>query len=81
VLIKSSNIGAYKFARQLGPKRFYEYTENWGFGRKTGIQLSGESSGIASNTEQCRGFLPRQLWLCAQRDAAADGLRLFRDRQ
>jgi cell division protein FtsI/penicillin-binding protein 2 len=56
VLIKSSNIGAYKFARQLGSKRFYEYTANWGFGRKTGIQLSGESSGIARNTNNAVDF-------------------------
>lgn len=50
VLIKSSNIGAYKFARQLGPKRFYDYAQQFGFGHKTGIQLSGESSGIVRNT-------------------------------
>jgi cell division protein FtsI/penicillin-binding protein 2 len=55
-LIKSSNIGAFKFARQLGPKRFYEYTEKWGFGRKTGIQVVGESSGIAKNTNNIVDF-------------------------
>jgi cell division protein FtsI/penicillin-binding protein 2 len=56
VLVKSSNIGAYKFARQLGVKRFYDYTEKWGFGRKTGILLSGESSGIARNTNNAVDF-------------------------
>jgi len=56
VLVKSSNIGAYKFARQLGVKRFYDYTRDWGFGRKTGIQLSGESSGIARNTNNAVDF-------------------------
>jgi cell division protein FtsI/penicillin-binding protein 2 len=50
VLAKSSNIGAYKFAKQLGSKRFYDYVSRWGFGRKTGIMLGGESSGIARNT-------------------------------
>lgn len=50
VLAKSSNIGAYKFALQLGPKRFYDYVSRYGFGKKTGILLSGESSGIARNT-------------------------------
>jgi cell division protein FtsI/penicillin-binding protein 2 len=50
VLVKSSNIGAYKFARQLGAKRFFQYAHDYGFGRKTGILLSGESSGIAKNT-------------------------------
>lgn len=56
VLVKSSNIGSYKFARQLGVKRFFEYTKDWGFGRKTGIQLSGESSGIARNTNNAVDF-------------------------
>jgi cell division protein FtsI/penicillin-binding protein 2 len=56
VLIKSSNIGAYKFARQLGAKRFYDYARKWGFGRKTGVLLSGESSGIARNTGNAVDF-------------------------
>lgn len=56
VLAKSSNIGAYKFARQLGTKRFYDYANRFGFGHKTGIQLSGESSGIARNTGNAVDF-------------------------
>jgi len=56
VLAKSSNVGAYKFARQLGPKRFYDYAHRFGFGRKTGIQLSGESAGIAKNTGNAVDF-------------------------
>ncbi len=56
VLIKSSNIGAYKFARQLGAKRFFDYAHRFGFGCKTGIQLSGESSGIAKNTGNAVDF-------------------------
>lgn len=50
VLAKSSNIGAYKFALQLTPKRFYDYVNRYGFGRRTGILLSGESPGIARNS-------------------------------
>ena len=56
VLIKSSNIGAYKLARQLGAKRFFDYTERWGFGRKTGVLLSGESAGIARNSNNAVDF-------------------------
>lgn len=56
VLAKSSNVGAYKFALQLGPKRFYDYVNSFGFGRKTGILLSGESSGIARNTNNAVDF-------------------------
>lgn len=56
VLVKSSNIGAYKFARQLGVNRFYDYTKRWGFGSKTGILLSGESAGICRNTGNAVDF-------------------------
>jgi cell division protein FtsI/penicillin-binding protein 2 len=56
VLAKSSNIGAYKFAKMIGSKRFYDYVQRWGFGRKTGICLNGESSGIARNTNNIVDF-------------------------
>jgi cell division protein FtsI/penicillin-binding protein 2 len=56
VLVKSSNIGSYKFARQLGQKRFYEYVDRWGFGRKTGVLLSGESGGIIRNSGNAVDF-------------------------
>lgn len=50
VLQKSSNIGAYKLAQQLGMSRFYDYLGKWGYGSKTGILLSGESRGVVRNT-------------------------------
>jgi cell division protein FtsI/penicillin-binding protein 2 len=89
IIIKSSNIGAYKLARQLGAKRFYEYCSRWGFGRKTGIQLSGESSGIARNTNNAVDFsrasygyalnvTPLQM-ACAYAAIAGDG-RLLKPR-
>lgn len=56
VLIKSSNPGAFKIARQLGVKRFYEYAGNFGFGAPTGILLSGESSGVVRNTNNLIDF-------------------------
>jgi len=56
VLQKSSNIGSYKLARQLGNKRFYDYVGRFGFGKKTGILLSGESSGITRNTGNAVDF-------------------------
>jgi cell division protein FtsI/penicillin-binding protein 2 len=37
-------------------KRFFDYTEKWGFGRKTGVLLSGESSGICRNTNNAVDF-------------------------
>ncbi|BCU75727.1 penicillin-binding protein 2 [Luteolibacter sp. LG18] len=50
ILQKSSNIGAYKLARQLGNDRFYRYVNQFGFGKKTGVLLAGESSGRAKNS-------------------------------
>lgn len=50
VLQKSNNIGTYSLGRQLGSKRFYDYLASYGFGKKSGILLRGESSGSARNT-------------------------------
>ena len=83
VLQKSNNIGTFSLGRQLGSKRFYEYLHNYGFGKKTGIQLSGESSGIARDTgnvmdfsRACFGYAsnvtPLQL-ACAYSVIASDG--------
>ncbi|HUJ12030.1 MAG TPA: penicillin-binding protein 2 [Verrucomicrobiae bacterium] len=47
ILFHSSNIGAAKVALRMGPGRLYEYIRRYGFGRKTGIALPGEVSGIA----------------------------------
>ena len=83
VIQKSNNIGTFSIGRQLGAKRFYEYLHNFGFGKKTGIQLSGESAGIARNTgnevdfsRACFGYAsavtPLQL-ACAYSAIASDG--------
>ncbi len=47
ILFHSSNIGAAKVGLRMGPARLYEYIHRFGFGRKTGIALPGEVSGIA----------------------------------
>ncbi|MBK1883462.1 penicillin-binding protein 2 [Luteolibacter pohnpeiensis] len=46
ILKYSNNIGAYSLARQVGMNRFYDYQDRFGFGRKTGVSLSGESRGL-----------------------------------
>jgi cell division protein FtsI (penicillin-binding protein 3) len=46
VIAKSSNIGAIKIGEKLGQKKLYSYLAAFGFGRKTGIDLPGESSGL-----------------------------------
>lgn len=48
ILQKSNNVGCWKLAKQLGVKRFYEYAHGFGFGERSGIQLSGENAGSAA---------------------------------
>jgi cell division protein FtsI (penicillin-binding protein 3) len=42
----SSNIGAAKIAQDVGPKAMHYYLNAFGFGTKTGINCSAESSGV-----------------------------------
>jgi len=46
ILKYSSNIGSAKIAEKLGREKFYAYIKNFGFGSKTGIDLSGEAAGV-----------------------------------
>lgn len=46
VLINSSNIGAQWVAGKLGPERFYRYVDAFGFGKRTGVELPGEVTGM-----------------------------------
>lgn len=46
VLAKSSNIGAIQIALATGAQKLYEYQKRFGFGRKTGVALPGESAGV-----------------------------------
>lgn len=48
IIQKSNNVGCWKMAKQLGVKRYYEYVHAFGFGQRSGIQLSGENSGTAN---------------------------------
>ncbi len=45
IIVKSSNIGSIKIARQLGKRSYYDYIRKFGFGQKTGIGLPGEAGG------------------------------------
>jgi len=49
---KSSNIGSYKLARQLGRPHFSETMRAFGFGARTGIQLPGEVAGTLRPVER-----------------------------
>jgi cell division protein FtsI (penicillin-binding protein 3) len=45
ILAESSNVGTLKVAQRLGPRIWDKYERRFGVGRKTGIELPGESSG------------------------------------
>jgi cell division protein FtsI (penicillin-binding protein 3) len=45
IIQKSSNIGTAKVAIKMGPEHAYKYISDFGFGRKTGIPLTGEEAG------------------------------------
>jgi len=55
VFAKSSNIGTYLLARQLGSERLSDFVSRFGFGQKTGLALTGEASGTTRPTEQWSG--------------------------
>ena len=50
----SSNIGAVKISEIIGKTMLYESLVNFGFGRLSGIDCPGESSGILSNCKRWR---------------------------
>jgi len=47
ILAESSDVGAIKIALRLGEERFYKYIRAFGFGQQTGIELPGETRGLA----------------------------------
>jgi len=55
VLTRSSNIGAAKVGMRLGADRLYAALSNFGFGRRTGIELPGESPGVLQPTTRWSG--------------------------
>ena len=46
VLVKSSNIGMAKIGQRLGNQELFQAAVTFGFGRRTGIELPGELSGM-----------------------------------
>jgi cell division protein FtsI (penicillin-binding protein 3) len=56
IISKSSNIGSIKIAQKLGEKNFYNYIRKFGFGKKTGIDLPGESAGQLKSQSRWSGL-------------------------
>ncbi len=50
-IVKSSNVYYYSLANELGVDLMHEQLEPFGFGRKTGIDVDGEVTGLLPSTE------------------------------
>ena len=46
ILQHSDNVGSVFVSEKLGQEKFLNYLDNFGFGKETGVDLEGESSGI-----------------------------------
>src|SRR6185369_16431884 len=46
IIKRSSNVGAAKIALRFGSENLYAALRRYGFGRRTGIELPGEQSGM-----------------------------------
>lgn len=51
IISLSSNICASKIGEKLGKNRLYDYLDKFGFGKKTGIGIPGETSGKLANSD------------------------------
>lgn len=91
VLVKSSNIGMAKIGEKIGLESLYEATRAFGFGRRTGVELPGELSGLLRPVSEWNvyslGSIPMgqelavtPLQLITAHAALANGGRLVRPR-
>lgn len=55
ILAESSNIGAVRVALDMGARRFSQWVDTFGFGRRTGVALPGEEIGIVPTYAQYSG--------------------------
>ncbi|OPX39609.1 MAG: hypothetical protein B1H11_02590, partial [Desulfobacteraceae bacterium 4484_190.1] len=89
IIMHSSNIGAIKIGQKLGYGTFYNYLQQFGFGKKTGINLLSERKGFirppkdAKKIEQAtlffgQGMTTTSLQLVMAMAAIANGGKLMR---
>ncbi len=50
-IIKSSNVYYYSLANEMGVDKMHEYLSPFSFGRKTGIDMDGELTGLLPSTD------------------------------
>jgi cell division protein FtsI (penicillin-binding protein 3)/stage V sporulation protein D (sporulation-specific penicillin-binding protein) len=56
IIAQSSNIGAVEIGQMLGASRFHYWTQRFGFGQLTGIDLPGEEQGIVPPLSDYNNF-------------------------
>lgn len=55
ILAQSSNVGAVKVALEMGARRFSEWVDKFGFGRRTGVAMPGEETGVVPTYDDYSG--------------------------
>lgn len=55
ILAVSSNIGAVRIALDMGARRFSQWVERFGFGKRTGVALPGEEIGLVPTYAEYSG--------------------------
>jgi len=68
-IVKSSNVYYYSLANEMGVDLMYEQLSPFGFGRKTGIDIEGELTGLLPSTEWKRKAYKRpemQKWYAGE---------------
>lgn len=56
ILVKSSNIGMAKIGQKLGKEKLHRGMKLFGFGKKTGIDLPGENTGLLRPLDEWTGY-------------------------
>ncbi len=74
IVIRSSNIGAIKLGETLGHETFVSYLKKFGFGEKTGIDISGERSGFIRDSRELKKI--GKATLCFGQGMTATSLQL-----
>ncbi|MGI6421889.1 MAG: stage V sporulation protein D [Syntrophomonadaceae bacterium] len=54
IVENSCNVGFVEVGMELGLARYFEYVEKFGFGKKTGVDLPGEATGILVNKKNAK---------------------------
>ncbi len=83
VIAESSNVGTIKVALRLGKERFAKYITAFGFGKKTGVDIPGEISGLLKDQQPVVRRIHRlhRHRPGDRRNADPDGLRVLRPRE